>query len=193
LIFCRLIKGQSYAEVRNKKINQANESLLAQGNLQDIATPEVLRRIKCEGKSSKKLHSDGLINLIMKLCDSELIHSFEVKPEKFGICIISNEQIFALKHYIGQCKDAKSIVRLYYDATGSIVGKPRDGFANIFHHVLVAPLRINSNDRNASLVNIAELITTSHTSDNLEIFLRKFIQIASKDIKSKGIIYIFIN
>lgn len=113
--------------------------------------------------------------------------------ERFSVSLISREQITTVKKYIEKCKKEKCVSRFHYDATGGILAKPLENMKSIFHHVMVIPFKYSEIDERGSFVNIGELITCLHTSDNQEIFLRKFFQLASKQIKSRGKLFLLIN
>lgn len=180
------VKATSVDIVRNKAMEHSDVSSLSKGNLQKIYTGPVLRKAASDLSAKNDLSKDPLYDLFLQSNKLKCVHSIEYKLERFNITLLSNEQIEILKGYITTCTRNSQITRIHYDATGGILAKPNDDINNLFHHVLVIASKFNENDDQGSFLNVGEMISSLHTSDQQEIFLKRFLQLASKQINSKG-------
>lgn len=180
------VKATSVDIVRYEAMTHCDRQSLSKGNLQKIYTGPVLRQAASDLSAKNDLSKDPLYDLFLQSNKLKCVHSIEYKFERFNITLLSNDQIEILKGYIATCKRNSKVTRIHYDATGGILAKPNEDINNLFHHVLVIPSKYNENDDQGSFLNIGEMISSLHTSDQQEIFLKRFLQLASKQINSKG-------
>lgn len=180
------LKSASISTVRNETILNADKNMLSNGNLQNIHSQEVLRKTKSEVNSKNDMSSNPLFDLFLKIKTIKSACNVEYLEDKFSITLLSSHQIETFKNYVLANNKSKNINRLYYDATGKVCASPTAEIRSIFHHVLIIPKKASVTDKHCCLVNVGELITSLHTSDNQEIFLRRFFQLASKALKNDG-------
>jgi hypothetical protein len=180
------IQKSSVTKYRNDSIRNSDKELLSEGHMQKIYSEDVLRKAVSEKKCEKDLDKDHLIDLFLRRKNLNFVTSMEFLKDSFNVCLISEKQISALKLIIEKKRDKKEVSRIYYDATGSICEKPDETMKVTFHYVIIAPHLIGSDDRH-TMINVGEMITSSHTADQQELFLRKFLHAATKDTKNKGL------
>lgn len=179
------VKQSSVDLVRNDAIIEGKNTV-SSGNLNNIYTKAVLRKAASEFSAKNDKSSDSLFDVFLQSNHLKFVNSIEYKFNKFNVLLISEEQIQILSKYITNCKRNNELTRLHYDATGGILAKPNEDINNLFNHVIIIPHKFHEIDSVGSHINIGEMITSLHTSDQQEIFLRKFLQLARKQIKSKG-------
>lgn len=180
------VKGASVDVIRGEAIIDANKELLSKGNLQNIYTAPVLRKAASDLRAKNDLSNDPIYDLFLQSNELKCVHSIEFKFVRFNINLLSSEQIEILKGYISSCSKNSQVSRIHYDATGGILAKPHEDIKNLLHHTIVIPAKFSDLDEQGSFLNIGEMISSLHTSDQQEIFLRRFLQLASKQIDSKG-------
>lgn len=180
------IKSTSISSFRSDAIIDSDKESLSKGNLQTIYTKPVLRKALSEKKCENDFHSNPLFDLVMQINNFKFVHSVDFKKERFNVILLSSKQISSLKTYLRWCRENNQISRLHFDATGGVLASPDDDISNLFHHIIVFPWKFNKIDNKCSFMNVGEMISALHTSDQQEIFLRRFIQLASKQIKQDG-------
>lgn len=181
---------KSVSVVRNEAKIKADKESLRKGNMQQIFSRGVIRKAVSEKLSKNDESSNPLFDLFLQCDKIEIVNSVEYKSKQFCVTIIADKQIEILKAYIKKCKKENRPVMLFYDATGGILQSPSENIRSLFHHVIVIPWKFNDLDNGFAIINVGELISSLHTSDQQEIFLRRFIQITSKHQinKSKNIL-----
>lgn len=184
------VKDKSVETVRNQAIISCDKVALSEGHLQGIHTYPVMRKAASELRNENDKNKDPMYDIFLQANDLKFVHSVEYKHDKFNVTIISSELISIFVKYLTKCNKSAQVSRVHYDATGGILAKPCEGINNLFHHVIVIPMKLNENDQQGTFLNIGEMISSLHTTDQQEIFIRRFIQLASKEIKTKGKIYL---
>lgn len=180
-------KATSVSEIRKDAILGCKRDSLEQGNLQKIYTQPVIRKALSEVTKIGDKSNNPLHDVFIQVNELKCVYSVDIKKQRFSITMLSDEQIEILKIYATKCKQNQEISRIHYDATGGILASPDIEIKSLFHHILVIPWKFNEKDKNGTFINIGEMISALHTSDKQEIFLRMFLQLASKLIKQKGI------
>jgi hypothetical protein len=178
-------KLTSVSSVRSEAKIQANKDSLQKGNMQQIYSTGVLRKAISEKSSENDRHSNPIFDLILQCDELDIVHNVECKSDRFAVTVISEKNMEILHAYIAKCQELKEISRVYYDATGGILESPKENIRSIFNHVMVFPWKFHDLDNNSTAINIGELITSLHTSNQQEIFLRRLIQNAMKNRESK--------
>lgn len=182
----KTVKDSSVDNYRSEAILRSNSDLLKAGHLQNIHPSPVLRKAVSDYNRENDKHKDAFMDLMLKLDSIESVFSVELKKDKFSVMILSEKQITMLKSFIENCKKQNTISRIHFDATGNITASPHKDIKKLLHHILVIGHKFNESDSTNTFVNVGEFITSLHTSDNLEIFLRRFLQLASQQIKKNG-------
>lgn len=178
-------KNTSITQVRDSAIIKSDKELLYEGNLQKIYTKPVIKQAISELNKKNDKSCDPVNDLFLQINDLSCVYSMEIKKERFSITLISEKQIEILKSYATRCHKNEIVSRIHYDATGGILASPSSDIRNLFHHIIVIPLKFNENDKCGTFVNVGELISALHTSEQQEIYLRRFIHLASKQIKQQ--------
>lgn len=171
----KLAKETSVSNVRNEAMLSCDKDSLAKGNLQKIYTKPVIRKAMSEKNCEFDKSLDPIYDIYLTANDLDNVHSLEMKKDKFSITFLSQKQANVCSSYINSCKKNKTVSRFYYDATGGILSNMENSKC-FFHHIIVIPWKFNDIDKSNSFFNVGELITILHTSDQQEIFLRKFLQ-----------------
>jgi hypothetical protein len=187
------LNGASVEVVRNEKILSSDKAMLANGNLQDIYSVDVLRKVKSEQNTKRQKSTDPMVDLILRSASYSIIHSIEWIKSRFSLTIITDLQIEIFKKYYLYCKKNNKIVRVNFDATGGILAKINPDISSLLHHVLVIPWKFNANDRDPTAINIAEFIASNQKSHEIEIFLQTFKFLVSKKVHEKGEFNIVLN
>lgn len=74
-------------------------------------------------------------------------------------------------------------VTIHMDATGNIVKQPSTTAKRAFYYAAVIAIKTNINDKHASVYPVTELVSTSHTTDDVGMWLRKFRHFATSEFK----------
>lgn len=179
-------KSSSVSAVRKAAMENANKELLKKGDMQKIFVKPVIRKAVYELNSRSDKDQYQLFDLFLRANEMPCIHSVEYKSERFNITVLSDEQMRTIASYIKKCADEGTISRVCYDATGGICASPAKDIKNLFHHTLVVSFKVNELDRENALINVGEMISALHTAHQQEIFLRRFVHLASAEIKKDG-------
>lgn len=180
------VKDKSVEIVRTAAIISSNKEALAEGHLQEVYTKSVMRKAASELRVKNDKSIDPMYDIFLQANELKYVHNIEYKHDRFNITLISSEQVEILKKYISMCKKDSKVPTIHYDASGGMLAKPCEGMKSLFHHVIVIPMKMNPNDDQGSFINIGEMISSVHTSDQQEIFIRRFLQLAMKQISSEG-------
>lgn len=60
------------------------------------------------------------------------------------------------------------------NATGNIVQPPFKDSKRLFYYAAVVAIKTNENDKHSSVFPVTELVSASHTTDDVGMWLRKF-------------------
>lgn len=63
------------------------------------------------------------------------------------------------------------MLRTYMDSSGCLVRKPHDGCPLVMNHVIILAIKSNEKNKEHLLIPIAEMVTSSHASLNIEMLL----------------------
>lgn len=74
-------------------------------------------------------------------------------------------------------------VTIHIDATGNIVKQPAMNHKRAFYYAGVVALKTNANDKHCSVFPVTELVSTSHTTDDVGLWLRKFRHFVTHELK----------
>lgn len=179
-----LVKSSSVSSVRSDAIKSANYESLLKGNMQKVFVKPVLRKAVSELNCESDQSPDTLYDLFLRANKMKFVYNIEYKSERFNITILSTDQIKMLNKYVANCQKNNEVSRIYYDATGGMCKSPANDIKTLFHHTIVIPLKCNEIDSNYTLLNIGEMISALHTSQQQDIFLRRFMHLAKEPKKS---------
>lgn len=74
-------------------------------------------------------------------------------------------------------------VTIHIDATGNIVQQPSANTKRAFYYSAVVAIKTNENDKHFSVFPVSEFISTSHTTDDVGLWLRKFRHFVTNGVK----------
>lgn len=191
----RPLKGEKRAKVQQKLLTatpetfyrsiQIDETLMEEdNNLQDIKSISTLSKAKSEYLNKLNNDQDHFIDISkeMQKTKSEFIKFVAMNP--YMVIAHSNLQLTALKKMM---QNGGEIV-CHIDATGNVVAPPACITKRVFYYAIVIVFKTNSNDKNASVVPLSELVSSSHTTDDVGIWLHKVRHFVTNYIKQWPVI-----
>lgn len=131
------IKNEKATNWRNRKLSKQNKHLRRQGNLQEIPTPNAVRKIKSEQLGSCNRDKDIFIDLYKMRQDKTWDRYIQHISMPQEIYLFMKKQLTLL--YSNKRKVLRfSRNTLFFDATGSVVKKLDDESKRSFLNSLVA-------------------------------------------------------
>ena len=152
-------------------LGKLSKEAFISGNRDHIGNKKVLQKISSEENIAERLHRDVIIECMVAraIYEDEDITSKKIKGYiqylslyPFTMHLYSEEQLLILlDHISARCGF------LYFDATGTIIGKIPAQDKNVFYY----PLVLRSNKQGQPAIPIAEMVSNSHTTAHISNFL----------------------
>lgn len=161
-------------KVYSQSISEASVDVAKGGNLQNIASHDVLNKIRQEIREDNLMDKNIYVDLQKRAESGRLPDLVGLRTyPKFTATFIYEGSLELLSNRNRSSTDVKSLL---LDATGGITRKMYNSKSPNFHHVLLLPLRKPSHSSIPSdehyLIPVAEAITNDSTGFTIAEFLR---------------------
>lgn len=160
--------------------DNADKSLLAEGNLQDNFSTQTIFNLKSEALKMYDLDPDHIKDLTkLKKQQEEAVANKEegaeqyirwVAADPFIVIIFSDKQMEVVRYLMAQ--GVQNV--LHVDATGSVVAQPDGILTKVYYYVASVALTIQDEDQKL-LLPVFEMISSSHDSFTIATWIGLFI------------------
>lgn len=149
---------------RLNKVTEASGMLLKIGNLQDVKSDDVCRKMRSEAMSSLDRDEDDVVDMIlMRRSNTGYI---QLVADPFQVHVYSREQLDVVKV---ETKNKKCQPVLHFDSTGSIFKKPKYDSKAPFYYAGV--INVSKTNR---ICPVFEMVSCSHDTASIGLLLIKF-------------------
>ncbi|KAI8121094.1 hypothetical protein CVS40_7795 [Lucilia cuprina] len=164
------MKHDFAANYRNKKLIKMSKSLQIVGNMGDVISDDVTRRIRSEHLRRFARDKDPLIDIILMQRDkkwSSFIQKIACPQE---IYLYSKDQLMLTQlNKRSMLKSSRNTI--FIDATGSIISKFDKNSKRVFLYSVI--LHIKDSSKKGILIPVAESLTCRHYEDDIKRFFNE--------------------
>ena len=166
------LKEKSVGEFYRAAVKGDKEEDLKKG-ITTVPNKNTIRILRHEMLKSNDKHSDPVIDVLLR-AESDDKGYINLSTGPFRCTLMSEAQVTtAIK--VAKRQSEFKLRRLHFDATGSILAKNKKDNPEMMLYFLIFPIKISEENKNHLCFNLAEFISESQTSFDIEIFLRTVI------------------
>jgi len=166
---------KSCRSVKAELVNSVRDDLVSSGNLQNIKSDSVLRKVRVEVLSKHDMHKDPLISLYEMYKSQNIANKYiQFISMPFQAFMFSNEQVSVVKKAL---KSINKGLTLHIDATGSCVKAPSIcESSTTYYYAGVVSIRSASCGK-TEILPVLECISTTHSAWDIGRWLSFYLKI----------------
>ncbi|XP_063229349.1 uncharacterized protein LOC134534752 isoform X1 [Bacillus rossius redtenbacheri] len=167
------LKEKRPTTYRYETIDSMDEHILNLGNMQDVKSMSVVKKVRCEALAEDDLDKDDVKDLLEQFLQGENDGSKYLQEISLplGVLMFSKDQFDVIKKY------KKDISVLFLDATGSVVRRPTTFKSAIYYYAGVVNI-------SGTVLPLLEFISAQHSAAAISNYLIKFKRCILKEVGS---------